>query len=333
MSMASSSEINIVCESGGAGGGRGARGAARGRGGAGGAGSAGASAVNICNERSSRASKKRKVTLFITLGLVFLFLALACSIGATVCAISDSSKHLEFEEYFDGKLIQDSEYSYEGDAYPGYTEPRTAIAVNNGSLPMYARVNYTTYWAESDGAGEWTRSSDESLDPSLIEVNLAADSNWEDGGDGWYYYQAEIAPGEQTSNFLDSVTLSTQIGEEYNDNTNHAVSSIYAGKAAEVDVELQCTAEPVKSDGAGSGAQAAFMPKTGDTLSPLTILLIALAILAALACFIFVILARRRSRDDDDDGQAPCAAGAGAAAAGAGVADAAGGAKPTHLRK
>lgn len=322
MSMASSSDINIVCESG-----RGVVGAARGAAGAGaggacaggaaGAGGAGRSAVKICSERSSRANKKRKVTLFITLGLVFLLVALASSIGATVCAISDSSKHLEFEEYFDGKLIQDSEYSYEQDAYPGYTEPRTAIAINNGSLPMYARVNYTTYWAEPSSAGgdEWTRSSDESLDPSLIEVNLATDSNWEDGGDGWYYYQAEIAPGEQTSNFLDSVTLSTLIGEEYNDNTNHAVSSIYAGKAAEVDVELQCTAQPVDSgSGSGSGAQAAFMPKTGDTLSPLTILLIALAILAALACFIFVILARRRSRDDDDDGQPACAAGAAAGA-------------------
>ncbi len=317
MSMASSSNINIVCESGGAG----ARGGSDARGGSGARGGASKHAVSICNERSSRAGKKRKATFFITLGLVFLLLALASGIGATVCAISDSNKNLDYEEYFDGKLIQDPEYTYDQDAYPGYSQPRTAIAVNNGSLPMYARINYTTYWADVNASGEVTRSTDTSLDPSLIQVNLAQGSNWEDGGDGWYYYQAEIAPGEQTANFFDSVSLSTQIGEEYNDNTNHEVSSIYAGKAAEVDVELQCTAQPVASDsssagagsGSGSSAQAAFMPKTGDTLSPLTILLIAIAILAALACFIFVILARRRSRDDEEQPPATGAPTAGAA--------------------
>lgn len=223
--------------------------------------------------------------------LAMLLIAMISGVGATVCALDDTSKHFEYTEYFDGKLTEESRVSEVAPAYPGYSDTRVAIATNAGTLPMYARMSIEPYWAEADSTGTWTRSVDESLDTSLIEVGYNLDGSWEYGDDGWWYYLAQIQPGESTTSLLTGITLSTQIGEENNDGTNHEVSSIYLNKAANVDVNLQCTTDPTFGT----------VPKTGEVLSPLTMVLITITLLAALACIALALLSRRRKCEGTKD--------------------------------
>ena len=286
-----------------------------------GAGVKGAHAKHEIKDMRFRADAKRqrrnKATLFINIALVLFLIALLSGIGSTVCALSASAKHKNLDQYFDGKLIENSKSTHEKDAYPGYSEPRKAIAKNNGSLPMYVRMSYKTYWCEKNSSGKWVRSSDKSLNSSYIEVEVTNDSSWFDGGDGWYYYKKQIAPGAKSSSLLKKVTLSTEIGEENNTDSNHAVASEYIGKAAGVDVKLQCTAEvPEKDKKGGSDAKGAFAPKTGDSLPTFAILLGAIAVLALLAAIIFLIASRHKSRRGNDGGSGGTGGGAGSGGAG-----------------
>lgn len=230
-----------------------------------------------------QANRPNMVLKLLYVALAMLLVTMISGVGATVCALNDVSKHLEYTEYFDGKLTEESHAAEVVPAYSGYSNSRVAAAVNEGTMPMYARMSIEPYWAEADSAGTWTRSSDDSLDTSLIEVGYNLDGGWEYGDDGWWYYLAEVQPGESTTSLMTGITLSTQIGEENNDGANHEASSIYAGKAANVDVQLECSTDPA------FGAA----PKTGDVLSPLTMILIAVTLLAALACIALALLGRR----------------------------------------
>ena len=60
------------------------------------------------------------------------------------------------------------------------------------------------------------------LDTSLIELNFTnylkdtkAEGTWFEGKDGYYYYIGKVAGGSYTNMLLDSVTLSSNAGNEY----------------------------------------------------------------------------------------------------------------------
>lgn len=60
------------------------------------------------------------------------------------------------------------------------------------------------------------------LDTSLIELNFTnylkdtkAEGTWFEGEDGYYYYIGKVAGGSYTNMLLDSVTLSSNAGNEY----------------------------------------------------------------------------------------------------------------------
>ena len=74
---------------------------------------------------------------------------------------------------------------------------------------------------KTNGDGTKTDVTDK-LDTSLIELNFTnylkdtkAEGTWFEGEDGYYYYIGKVAGGSYTNMLLDSVTLSSNAGNEY----------------------------------------------------------------------------------------------------------------------
>ena len=267
--------------------------------------------------------RKSKVTIFACIASICLLIAFAGCITGTVCALSDDQKHLGYDSYFDGILVGNDHVLGETEVYPGYSEKRTAIAQNNGTLPMYARMQLSKYWVEEQG-DTWVKSSDTSLNTDYIEVGLDESSGWVDGGDGWYYYLQEIAPSAQSTSLLKTMSFSTQIGEPNNDNNNHQVSSEYVGKGAQIDIALECVSEPPPIDDTGKDSdnysapnynlaaygfnggslgdiQSYFVSDTGDDISLLAYALFALSVAFFIASLCFFIIAKKRHKKEEKD--------------------------------
>lgn len=80
------------------------------------------------------------------------------------------------------------------------------------------------------------------FEPDLSLVTLDYNTtDWTDGGDGWYYYNAPLAAGEETAPLFTTVTLSLDMGNEYMDAT----------------VAVDVTAQAVQSANNGDSAQEA----------------------------------------------------------------------------
>ena len=88
--------------------------------------------------------------------------------------------------------------------------PKLVIAKNTGTVPAVVRLSYEEYWkaAGSTSTDHQTELPlvDGDDDPIAI-VSLQNQADWEDGGDGWYYYKYALAPGEESNSMLKSVTL------------------------------------------------------------------------------------------------------------------------------
>ena len=83
-------------------------------------------------------------------------------------------------------------------------------AENSGNVDQYVRVTVRRYWTDQDG-------KDVELDPDLIELHFVE-------GNGWtidqaastpertvLYYASVLTPGERTSEFVDKITINSQV--------------------------------------------------------------------------------------------------------------------------
>ena len=91
---------------------------------------------------------------------------------------------------------------------PGMEVTKKAYVENNGSVDFYTRVKITKSFVPAQG--------DElpKLDTGLVELDLN-EKYWERGEDGFYYYREPVAPDEETEPLFTKVTLSTDMGNEY----------------------------------------------------------------------------------------------------------------------
>lgn len=48
----------------------------------------------------------------------------------------------------------------------------------------------------------------------FFDVNYTPDSNWVNGGDGYYYYLRPVQPGETTDSIISSISIATNAGNE-----------------------------------------------------------------------------------------------------------------------
>lgn len=89
---------------------------------------------------------------------------------------------------------------------------------NTGSSSVFLRVSYTEYWEKVEEKEDGTLVSEYLLSNKVNGTEMATkhwtqywvggkNSQWIDGGDGWYYYTEVLKSGESTNLILESVTF------------------------------------------------------------------------------------------------------------------------------
>lgn len=84
---------------------------------------------------------------------------------------------------------------------PGESVSKIVSAKNVGDNDAYVRIKLKKTWTKDNKVLE-------NLSTDDIEINFPNPQDWVDGGDGYYYYQKPLAPGETASDLLDSFKLS-----------------------------------------------------------------------------------------------------------------------------
>ena len=74
---------------------------------------------------------------------------------------------------------------------------------NTGDTDAYIRVAVTVNWASADGTRVWAQKPAQGTDYTITINN----SDWFDGGDGFYYYKKAVSPGGLTSALIDRAAL------------------------------------------------------------------------------------------------------------------------------
>lgn len=83
---------------------------------------------------------------------------------------------------------------------PGDVVSKEVAVTSKTTYKQLIRVKLTPQWNGALNTAENNK---------LIKLNLSENSDWVDGGDGYYYYIKVLDGKATTSNVLDSVTLST----------------------------------------------------------------------------------------------------------------------------
>ena len=260
------------------------------------------------SETKQHSEKPRSLTLG-TAAVVALLVAIICGILGVGTAVANVATHADNPGYLDAKLVETWGDKPDGNIYPGYSTTRTAKATNVGSEACYVRLKLDKYWGDENTL---ERDDPEKYDANLIEVGMDDTEKWQLNDDGWYYYVDPVEPGAETTSLLKDVKFTEEIGEEFNNGVSteslapevkdgEALDSIYLTEAAIIDVELQAVVahNPVDEGGDLEGLRASFIPKTGDTLSPLVLTLFALALIAFATCIALFIASKRKKNEED----------------------------------
>ena len=121
---------------------------------------------------------------------------------------------------------------------PGDTTEKTLVATNTGEVDQAVRVlveeSWTTEnngtlngWIHADGTkSTHTTQSELETDERVAILNLANASDWTKVGN-YYYYNYKLAPGDETTSFLESVTFNpkTKLDDTCTTTTNNGVTT------------------------------------------------------------------------------------------------------------
>lgn len=123
-----------------------------------------------------------------------------------------------------GSTIVENFKPSEGENWqPGSQVSKVVSAKNTGDQELIVRARLDETWARKGGAeyknsktapyDVYTTNQADATDGltagdgSVVTKNLSASSNWIAGGDGWYYYKQNLAGGQSTDAWLESVKL------------------------------------------------------------------------------------------------------------------------------
>jgi alternate signal-mediated exported protein len=152
---------------------------------------------------------KRKAPIIGAIALIF-----AVVIGGTFAYFSQESavdNYLTARAY-DSTLEENFTPPEDGNFTPGVEVDKQVYVTNSGDVGMLVRITYEEYWDSvlngslllaDPVAGYYNGDTDAS---SLVK-KATTSTLWTYGGDGWYYYLAELAPGTSTENFINSIML------------------------------------------------------------------------------------------------------------------------------
>lgn len=137
---------------------------------------------------------------------------------------------------------------------PGEEKEKEVKFGNEGSMDCYLRAKFTPKLTLADG----TEVTDSDVLSGFV-LNFASDfsNKWTLGSDGWYYYKELLPQGAKTPLTLESVTISSDIGNDV-----HGIKTDYSGSTFSVDID----AEFIQSENAKDAAS-----ENGWVIDPTTL--------------------------------------------------------------
>ena len=121
----------------------------------------------------------------------------------------------------DAGIKIEEEFEKPENVLPGTETNKDVRVKSTAKYDQFIRVKFEKKFIKTNGDGTKTDVTDK-LDTSLIELNFTnylkdtkAEGTWFEGEDGYYYYIGKVAGGSYTHMLLDSVTLSSNAGNEY----------------------------------------------------------------------------------------------------------------------
>lgn len=121
----------------------------------------------------------------------------------------------------DAGIKIEEEFKKPENVLPGTETNKDVRVKSTAKYDQFIRVKFEKKFIKTNGDGTKTDVTDK-LDTSLIELNFTnylkdtkAEGTWFEGEDGYYYYIGKVAGGSYTNMLLDSVTLSSNAGNEY----------------------------------------------------------------------------------------------------------------------
>lgn len=89
----------------------------------------------------------------------------------------------------------------------GNTKEKVKIK-NTGDAEAYIRAAVVVNWMNADGTRAWAVSP---KDTEYTIIYNLSEGGWFDGGDGFYYYSAPVAPGALTGELIGSASLKSGV--------------------------------------------------------------------------------------------------------------------------
>ncbi len=83
---------------------------------------------------------------------------------------------------------------------------------NSGSSDVFMRIAYVESWKQKNEAGEVQLLENQigGIESAQKQWTDAFQSQWQDGGDGWFYYRHILSPGQETDSILKQVMFSEE---------------------------------------------------------------------------------------------------------------------------
>lgn len=141
-----------------------------------------------------------------------------------------ASQEIEFKEEFDSP----------DDWTPCTVTPKVLEVENSSNFAIKTRVKYEERWDKlgDDGrpTGERLPNQIVSEDPAINGQDAAVKNinttDWVlNATDGWYYYNADIAAGGKSSQFIDQVTFNCNADSDYSNAEYHLILTVQTMQA------------------------------------------------------------------------------------------------------
>ena len=137
--------------------------------------------------------KNKTKTLWIVLSIALL---LTVSVGGTLAYLSTQTSEVE-------NTFEPSEVKCKVDeSFNGTVKSKVSIQ-NTGNTDAYIRAAIVVTWKDAVNGNVYPEMPKAGEDYT-ITIKDAADDNWTKGGDGFWYYEKAVAPGESTDVLIES---------------------------------------------------------------------------------------------------------------------------------
>ena len=143
---------------------------------------------------------------------------LLIGVGVTLSFFTSTS---ELENEFKSgryKTVSTDNFTSPSDWKPGDTTPKTITTKNEGTMPVRVRVKLTEEWKSENNNVLPLEYNNERV--SII--NFDNEDDWVKDGD-YYYYIGELAPGEETSSLIESITYNPNTPSDMNCTSDNGV--------------------------------------------------------------------------------------------------------------